>query len=267
MAYTRRNYSRRYVPRKYARKGRNPSSNPIKRYVGKRRNIKYGNMWRDVQMLKGLVNTEIKYRDENFPSVPDGYWNVTAKATVGTPGTSPVDGYVHFVVGYPQIGDDFNQREGRSIKLKSIQIKGRLSLFTSSEDTEQRSGYARVYIIVDHQAQEGEAPDPVPILFQTDVNGDYSTESRVNRQRNKRWSILAVNKVYLSSGSYPVKDINIYKKLNDKIKFDGSTSADFMDKAFHVVVLTPSVFPTSGATSYSPRFNAQFNSRITYIDN
>jgi len=104
-------------------------------------------------------------------------------------------------------------------------------------------------------------------LFSTDVNGDYSTESRVNRQRNKRWSVLAVRKITVSNGTTPLKTFNIYKKLNDQIKFEGSTGPDFMDKAFHVVMLAPSIFPQAGSNDMNPRFTVQFDSRITYVDN
>lgn len=262
-------YKRNYRTKKVQRK--RVHVNPIKRYVRTNRTIKWGRIAKDVRYLKGLVNTEIKYRDEAYPSTADAYWDIQASSTVGVPDVEagpPTTGYVHFVASYPTLGDDFNQRQGRSIKLKSIQVKGRLAINAQSlTSTTLPQGWVRVYILVDHQAQEGETPDPVPILFQTDVNGHYSTESRVNRQRNKRWGVLAVRKIYLSQGSSVMKSINIYKRLNDQIKFDGTGSSDFMDKAFHVVVLAPSIYPQVGSNDMNPRFTGQFNTRLTYVDN
>lgn len=256
-------YRRRYAPRK--RRGRNPSANLIKRYIGKRRNFKYGNLYRDVMMLKGLINTEIKYLDQSRNGGTDGYWDIRASPTIGIPNTSagpPTPGYVSFMVDYPALGNEFNQRNGRSIKLKSLQVKGTIRRGDQTSDF----GQCRVMIIVDHQAQTGEDTDPVPILFLPDNNGDYSMSSRVNRQLNKRYSVLDVKKVNISNNRYSYS-LNMYKRLNDKIKFNGPNVQDFVDKTFHVVVLMDSEFPQTGTAPINPQFYAQFETRLTYVDN
>lgn len=257
-------YRRRYGPRK--RRGRNPSANLIKRYVNKRRGIKYGNIWRDVKMLKGLINTEVKYYDIDYNGGLGGYWDIIASNTVGVPApesTPPTKGYVHFRVGYPDQGDDFNNRNGRSLKLKSIQLKGTIRV--PATDSSNR-GQVRVMIIVDHQAQLGEATNPVPILYQTDQNNHYSMSSRINRQQNKRYSILAVKKLSFSQ-NYFTHSLNIFKRLNDKVKFNGVLGDDFVDKAFHVVVFADALFPNVGNGDIVPNFLGQFETRLTYVDN
>lgn len=263
--YRRYGYNKRYT-RKY-RKTRKPSANPIKRYVGKRRNIKYGNMYRDVQMLKGLINTEIKYLDQSRNNGVDGYWDIVPSATQGLPDVEagpPTPGYVSFMVDYPNQGDDFNQREGRSIKLKSIQLKGQIRVPNGTSSNQR--GQCRIMIIVDHQCQTNEDTDPVPILYSLDNNNQYSMMSRINRQQNKRYSILATRKLSFSQ-SYFSHSINIYKRLDDKVKFNGVNNQNFMDKAFHIVVLADGEFPNVGSNDIQSNYVAQFETRITYVDN
>lgn len=255
---------RKYVRRK-ARKTHYMS--PLKRYIKKdRSDVKWSKVARDVLYLKSLINTEVKYLDQSKNNGVNGYWVIKASATSAVPGPEsqpPTPGYVRFMVDYPQQGDDFNQRNGRSIKLKSIQLKGQIRVPDTS--TVYR-GQCRVMIIVDHQAQSGEDTDLVPILYQLDNNGHYSMQSRVNRQQNNRYSVLAVKKLTFSQ-NYFTHSLNLYKRLNDKIKFNGTTSADFVDKAFHVVVLSEGVFPNVGSGDIVPEFVAQFETRICYVDN
>lgn len=260
-------YTRRYANRRYAKKRNRPSYHPVKRYVKKdRSNLKWGRMVKDVAMLKGLINTEVKYLDQSRNGGVDGYWDIIASSTPAVPGPEsapPTPGYVRFMVDYPPLGDDFNQRNGRSIKLKSIQLKGTIRVPATGSE---RRGQARVMIIVDHQAQSGEDTDPVPILFELDNNGHYSMGSRINRQQNKRYSVLAVKKLNFSQ-NYFTHSLNIYKRLNDKVKFNGPNVQDFVDKAFHVVVFTDMLFPNVGAGDIIPNFLGQFETRICYIDN
>lgn len=229
--------------------------------------MKWGRMAKDINYLKGLVNTEIKYIDENHNSAALGYWDVRASATVGIPdieANTPTPGYVSKFISYPAQGDDYNQREGRSFKLKSLQLKFTAWLALASQTN---AGTARVMVIVDHQAQSGEVTDPVPILFQTDSNGQYSTLSRIDRQQNKRYSVLGSKKFVISNGTVPMKNLSIYKKLSDKIKFNGTLATNFMDKAFYFIVLIDPRVPTIGTNDVLPNFNMQFETRFTYVDN
>lgn len=256
---------KKYVTKRRGRKTHYMS--PLKRYIKKdRSDVKWAKVARDVLYLKSLINTEVKYLDQSKNNGVDGYWEIKASPTAGIPGPQsapPTPGYVRFMVDYPQQGDDFNQRNGRSIKLKSIQLKGTIRV--PGTNTEYR-GQCRVMIIVDHQAQSGEDTDPVPILYEKDNNGDYSMSSRINRQQNKRYSVLAVKKLSFSQ-NYFTHSVNLYKRLNDKVKFNGTTSADFVDKAFHVVVFADALFPNVGSNNIAPTFVGQFETRITYVDN
>jgi hypothetical protein len=259
MPRTRRTYKKRSTRRRV-------HLNPVKRYISTKRNVKWGRIANDVRMLKGLINTEIKYVDTYMQS-NDNYWVITASPTVGVPAAEtgpPTSGYLWSFINYPNQGDDFNEREGRSIKMKSMQLKGRIALSDASSTS---SGYCRVMILLDKQCQIGEITDPVPILYQTDVNGDYSLDSRVNRQQNKRYVVMSQRRYLIAAGNRPIIQVNQYIRLNDKIKFNGVASSNFMDKMFHIVVLTQAKFPQVGSNDINPILTAQLNTRITYIDN
>ena len=270
MPYTRR---KSYVRRRTVRKGRRPSLHPVKRYIGKRRNIKFGNLWRDVKMLKGLINTEIKYVDRyGQNNATENYYQIVAAAVKSTEGNATVagtPGYISQNIPYVDQGDDFDQRNGRSIKLKSLQVKGTLCLdvdaATSSATFTQKMGEYRLMVIVDHQSQEGEITDLVPILYEVDQNGEYSMNSRVNRQQNKRYSVLMSRKIALTENR-PKRDFNLYVRLSDKIKFNGVLASDFMDKSFHFVILPAASWLTS-EQQFTTQALMQYETRFTYVDN
>ena len=244
--------------------------NPVKRYVSTRRTMKWGRIANDVRYLKGLINTEIKYLDHNYQSA-DEYYDIVASNTAAVPAIEtvpPTPGYLHLVIPYMGIGDDFNERTGRSVRLKSLQLKGRVALNMPTGTNNLLSvGQFRIMVIVDHQAQMGEVTDPTNILYSLDVNGDFSLESRVNRQRNKRYTILMQRKYKMTQQYNPVVDINMFKRINDKIKFEGVNAADFMDKCFHVIGFVSGGYPIAGTLDTFTRLNGQFNTRVTYIDN
>lgn len=226
-------------------------------------------------MLKGLVNTEVKYIDrfgqntatENFYIIgPTG-----SKATEGNVTVPGTIGYLSNNMPYMDQGDDFNQRNGRSVKLKSLQVKGTLCMQVDATPAIQEFpmwvGQYRVMIIVDHQSQSGEMTDLVPILFEKDQNNEYSLNSRINRQQNKRYSVLTSKKITLTA-TMPKKDFNLYVRLNDKIKFNGTLASNFMDKSFHVVILAGANWAVAtGGINFQNLASCQYETRYTYIDN
>lgn len=244
--------------------------NPVKRYVSTKRTVKWGRIANDVRYLKSLINTEIKYLDHQYQGI-DEYYDLIASPTAAIAAAEavpPTPGFLHLVVPYMGIGEDFNERTGRSIKLKSIQFKGRLALNLPTGTNNLTSvGNIRIMIIVDHQSQMGEVTNPANILYSHDIQGNFSLESRVNRQRNKRYSILMQKKYMMTQQNKPVVDVNMYKKLDDKIKFDGINAADFMDKCFHIIAFTSGFYPVAGTVDLTTRLSGQFNSRLTYVDN
>lgn len=266
---------RRRVYRGRRRVNRGPKLHPLKRYVKKdRSNLKWGRIVKDVAMLKGLINTEVKYIDRfGQNTATDNFYIVgpsNIKAQEGNTTVAPIIGYLSNNMPYMDQGDDFNQRNGRSVKLKSLQVKGTLAMQLDASPTDSEyplwSGQYRVMIIVDHQAQQGEMTDLVPILFQQDQNGEYSMNSRVNRQQNKRYSVIASRKIQLGE-NYPKKDFNIYVRLNDKIKFNGTLASNFMDKAFHIVVFGGASWVVAGTQSIQNFAALQYETRYTYVDN
>lgn len=251
--------------RRVTRRRRN-HLNPVKRYISTRRTVKWGKIAKDVQFLKGLVNTEIKYLDQQHNNGSDGYWNILPSATVGVPAPEagpPTAGYVSIPIDYPQQGDDFNQREGRSLRLRGIQIKGTLKCLS----TAQYSGQVRLLLVVDREAGQGTDTDPVPWMYNVDNNGDYTMMSSLNRQQSKRYRIIASKKYTLSTGLSPTLTVNLFKRVRDKILFNGTANSAFMDKMFHIIVLPDANFPVVGSTDITSTIVGQFFSRITYIDN
>jgi hypothetical protein len=108
------------MPYKYARRGsrwlyRNYFRPVTGAYFRKRyRGGNYARMLKDIAYLKSVVNVEYKSLDTSLVKNPD---NVT-----GT-----VDNLCLIAQG-----DDYNNRNGRSIRLKSLQIKGTIESGTTS---------------------------------------------------------------------------------------------------------------------------------------
>lgn len=231
-----------------------------KRYVKKRGGFKYRNIIKDVMHLKRIVNVEYKHLETTYQTSGQ-YWDLIPKASAATPGAPGTTGYIYSQVPYPAEGDDSTNREGRQIKLMSLYVNGVACPASSSATV---CGTFKIMVVLDKEAQDGETVDPVPIMFDTDQRGLYSTDSKRNKDKMGRFTILAVRNVKISNGSdNGVSRWKLYRKLSDHIRFSGTTSISFQNKAFYVVALAD----TNCGASYVPAFQLEFSSRLQWVDN
>ena len=77
-------------------------------------------IWKDVKYLKSLINTEFKHIDVSVA-------------------TAATEGGVVTPISEIALGDDFDDRTGRSIKLTSLSLKWSAEMHTSATGTLDRS--------------------------------------------------------------------------------------------------------------------------------
>lgn len=197
---------------------------------------KYANMaykgFRIATRVAGLVNVEYKVKD------------LVATATPSTSGSlSLLNGLTK--------GDDYNNRDGRQVRWKSIQMYLRSTLHASATNTS-----IRVIIFIDKQASET-APTAAALL-------DLTTASAVDAFRNlsnrKRFVIIADKRVVINT-NYPEKTTRLYKRLDMKQIFDDSdagTVSDITTNSLYVLFLSDE------ATNVP---SIVHNFRLRFIDN
>lgn len=225
-----------YLPRiKWGRKYK-PRYPLVSKLVGRRRYKSYSRgarqLARDVSALKGMVNVEYKVKD------------LVATATPSTAGSlSLLNGLTK--------GDDYNNRDGRQVRWKSIQMYLRSTIHASATNTS-----IRAIIFIDKQASET-APTVASLL-------DITTASAVDAFRNlsnrKRYVILCDRRITLNT-DFPEKTTRYYKRIDMKQIFDdtdGGTISDITTNSLYVL------FVSDEATN-TP--NVVHNFRLRFIDN
>lgn len=201
---------------------------------GARRGAVYGaaagQLWKDVKMLKNLVNVEFKVYDTN----------TSAEVLTST----------GFFVGLNNIsqGDTVNSRDGNSMRMKSLQCDG--SLVRGSVDAN-----VNLVWILDLQPTNG-----IPTLstvFDT-VAGDVTCSLR-NLSNRSRFMILKEERVFLTSNN-PHYLIDYYRKLDAKVFFSDATSTYTSVRKNGLFFLAYTSVAANG-----PTLNCK--NRIRFIDN
>jgi len=222
MAYGRR---RRTVKRGNNRRRRGTS------LYGASRFTRYANMaytaYRGVRMLKGLVNVEKKLYTKSIVSTP------TIAGTVQ-------------VLTDMAAGDDVNNRNGNSILAKYILYSGTATMPESEYTQTVR------FIILQDLKNEGSLPSPSDILETVNVN------SPMNADAVDRFWIIADKKFTLNSGGGESKPINIFRRLNFHIKYDGVLAADYDTNTLLLLTVSTGTSAPPTITGYS---------RLAFYDN
>lgn len=203
---------------------------------GARRGKIYGaagaQLWKDVKMLKSLINVEFKVRD-----------------TVNTI-SAPLAGTLVLLNGL-QKGDDYNNRDGRQVRWKSLQMYLRSSLNVSATQSTMR-----VILFIDKQSSET-APTAASLL-------DTTTAGVVDAFRNlsnrKRYVVLYDKRVQLNT-DFPEKVTKWYKKLDMKTVFDDSDAGTVAD------ITTNSVYALFCSDEATNTPGVIYNFRMRFIDN
>ncbi len=155
-------------------------------------------LFKDVSRLKGLINTEFKKID------------VTAAATVST--TASI-----ILINPSVVGDDFDSRDGRVIRLKSVQLT-----LTAAIGVTTTFSFVRVMIVIDKQPNE-------ILLVLTDLLDFANITSHRNLDGRKRFVILKDEILELSQVGKRTAIIKWYKDLDMKTIYDDSNAGDITD--------------------------------------
>lgn len=189
-----------------------------------------------VKYLKGLVNVERKFH------------TITNAQNVGWDGT-----YRILLTGVSQ-GDTATTRDGNSILLKTLYVKGLITMDTTVSTT-----FLRFYLILDTQQCEGTSPSFTDIFESTLISSSSAPLANLNRQNAGRFKILYTKGYNLSAVSIRNQSFSIYKKFyKHHLTFN---DAGTHDKG-HIYAFA--ISDQSGAGN-PPEIRA--TSRVTYYDN
>ncbi len=214
-----------------------------RRRGGRRRNgggsFTYGNVMdkviRDVSRLKGLINVEFKKVD-TFREIP---------ITIVAPQIGLLNGMA--------IGDDFTNREGRSVRIKSLQIA--LTLFLNPLSTQT---FVRCILVLDTQ------PNGIIMLIDellNDATVNLGSTNFRNLNFRKRFVILKDEVVTLQASGQRSVHLEWYKKLNIIETFDDSSTGGIGDITTNALYLVLFSGETTDGVQNSCR------TRVRFIDN
>lgn len=214
----------------YAKKTKGTLRRKRRRRMGRIKKYKRAGLqlYRDVKMLKNFINTEFGYNDGHSSS------------TVDNNGT-----FVLFN-GLTK-GDDAFNREGRSVRFKSLQLKLTGLINGSATDTRLR------FILFIDKSPQGTQPPNSELL---ELNTNYIDSYR-NLAFRKRFVILK-NWVVLLDSNDPHQEISHYQRIDLKTIYNGGNAggiADIESNALYMYVVSDETVNTPGVVvSYRVRF-------------
>ncbi len=199
-----------------------------------RTNFTYGNVVdkviRDVSVLKGLINTEFKTID-----------------TVNTGTVSTTAGFVLLNGTAP--GDDFDTRDGRQIRVKSVQVT-----ITWIQHATAVVTFLRVIIFIDKQPNE-----VTPVV--TQLLDTSSIVSFRNLDQRKRFIILKDKVLTMSDVGTKQGIMKWYKQLDAKTMYDAGTAGTIAD------ITTNALFLMLVSSEASNQPTVTRVTRVRFIDN
>lgn len=202
-----------------------------------------------VKKVENIVKqTQTKIEEHKFLDVDIG---VTMSA-----GTGLLENMLS-IVSVAQ-GLDYNNRIGNEISVMSVNLKGLVIDF-------KNSNFARAFIIQDTQT----ISDTLPNV--TDIFSDRNPATyKLNLLNNKRFKILEKSDILFSTNvgvggpiSTQVPMLNMYHKFKYalKVRYNGTTSADYQKNALYFVILS---YGTGGGADNGLVVTG--GSRLRYID-
>lgn len=182
---------------------------------------------RGVKQLRGIINSELHRKDS------------IASTTVGT------GGYIFAVSSITQ-GDLYDNRQGNSVLVKSLNIQGNVKWDTSATDSA-----LTMWVIIDTQ----QASDTTPSI--ADIFNGQGPHSILNAQTVGRYKIL-LKKHYSQDSSKQLVFIDEHMTMNHHVRYNGASHTDIQKGGIYVIFI-------SNQTTYTPTFSV--NTRISYYDN
>lgn len=191
-----------------------------------------GRIARTVSMISGLVNSEVKYVDTSLA------------------GTLLDTGAYQVALTSIAQGDDYNQRGGRTVLSKSLDV--RFSVAVNQLNTQlQNIGWA---IVLDRR------PDEATTCTWATVFDSLNIWSHVDRANHAgRFVILARGALTLSGDQHPIVHIKRFINLKGiHLKFDGTAATNYDQNQIFLIGM-------SDQTSSQPTTAGE--SRFSYYDN
>lgn len=224
MAYS-RGYKKRFVRRRRFKKKAPSAWSSAKNLAWKGYKL--------AKYVKSLVNVEKKFID-----------TTSTVATSTTPTIAPLTLVAE--------GDDYNQRNGRSIKLKSLQCRYYLNANASAT----QSYMVRVLIFIDKDSR-GSAPTSSELL-----QDNTNFNSPINLNNGKRFVVLydKISDISPTNTDDSLKWKSYFKQLAMHTSFMGTGATQGDADTNHIYLC---YFSTGGA--YPPGFSYYFRTR--FIDN
>lgn len=181
------------------------------------------------------------------------------------PGVAQVNttGFVQ-VICVPTLGNDYVNRVGRKITIKSVFIKGyiRTEISLSLAAANATSQAARVLLVYDDQPNGA-------LATVTDILNSADPASQLNLNNRDRFRILKekffVFDPYLGAAFagrqiYPIK---IFKRLNLDVTFNGVNGGTIADIQTGALLM---VYIGSNAAGVNTDINAYLSSRVRFLD-
>lgn len=191
------------------------------------------NLWYDVKRLKNMVNAEFK--------------SVTAiNNATHTPSTTPS----RLLLNPLGRGDDIDQRHGRVVRARSVEIDGHVTINSSATNTR-----LRVVLLLDTH------PDGVTPTYPEVFNHATSVVAVRNLDNRRRFIILRDFLVQLNNSTRDMSRIKLYKQLNFHQIFDDSNAGDITDIKHNALYL----FLISDEATNAP--SVHLTTRYRYVDN
>lgn len=209
MAYYKRKRSSRYGSRPYRARKYSGSNFRRKRYGGR---AGYGK-GRSIRRLGGFAKEKVEKK------FVDTYVTAAQMDSAGTLG---------LLNGVTQ-GDDYNERVGREIHMKSLDIRGGIQ----PQDAQVVDNFARLIVVMDKQAN-GAAPNGADILDVSTIAAAFAW----NNLNNKDRFVILADKTYMLGGQDltpatagntwvqppTIAKVKIHIKLNTPLTFLGTTN-------------------------------------------
>ncbi len=184
----------------------------------------------DVSKLKGLINVEFKVIDV-----------VTASVVTTTPVIAVINACVQ--------GDDFDQRDGRKVRFKSVSIKLHIRMHaTPTSDT------LRIMLVIDKQPNE-------IVMVIGDLLNNTDPEGQRNLDQRKRFTILRDDTITLDTGQGILRMWEYYKKLDMITIYDDSNAGNITD------ITTNALYLVLFGTEATNGMTIGRTTRLRFIDN
>lgn len=210
----------------YDKKTKKYSYRPVKNIWWKR---SYNKSYRMAKKALSLINVEFKKVDAT------GNVNVTSGS-----------GQLILLNGLTK-GDDYDNRDGRRIRMKSVELSLISLINASATDT-----VVKWFIVLDKQPNVS-----APVLGDIFDSGLHAIRNLDNRSR----FLILKKGVHNLNSNYPEKSTKCYRRLDIRTTYDASNVGDITD------ITTNSLYLVLASDEATNTPNVKYYSRIRFIDN